>query len=91
MLTLIEGEKYYSIDDFKGYEVTTKRNSYFYLCRFDGSCSAIKYVYENTSQEDFDKKFFSSHLDAMEAHWERKKLRSEKSLKIVEKLRHEGA
>lgn len=89
MLNLVEGERYYFIDDLKGYEVVTKRNGYWYLCCFKGTCSSIKHIFEHTSKEEFSKKFFTSHLDAMEANWERQKINAVKALEVVKKLRKE--
>ena len=89
MLNLVEGERYYFIDDLKAYEVVTKRNGYWYLCCFKGTCSSIKYIFELTSKEEFSKKFFTSHLDAMEANWERQKINAVKALEVVKRLRKE--
>ena len=62
MLNLKEGEIYYSIEDLKGYEVVTYRSGYWYLCCFKVTCSAIKHIFDMTPQEEFSKKFFTSHL-----------------------------
>ena len=89
MLNLVEGEIYYSIEDLKGYEVITYRSGYWYLCCFKGTCSAIKHIFDKTPQEEFSKKFFTSHLDAMEANWERQKTQALQALEVVQRLRKE--
>lgn len=89
MLNLVEGEIYYSIEDLKGYEVATKRNGYWYLCCFKGTSSSIKHVWEKMSVDDFEDKFVKTHLDAMEANWQRQKKRALQALEVVKELRKE--
>lgn len=89
MLNLVEGEVYYSIEDLKGYEVVTKRNGYWYLCCFKGTCSSIRHIFYMTPKEEFSKKFFTSHLDAVEANWERQKTQALQALEVVQRLRKE--
>ena len=40
-------------------------------------------------KEEFSKKFFTSHLDAVEANWERQKTQALQALEVVQRLRKE--